>query len=126
MARLTDLSFADAERLLALFQIELEEWFPLEAGSVNSNFLLRARGGQEYFARLYEEQGPSGADFEFRVNEALSQAVSTKPCPRRGSLSPGPSPPWTVAFTSCTTRSQWLSTNASTVRCCAKSASPPR
>ena len=74
MARLTELSFADAQRLLTHFRIELGELVPLDAGSVNSNFLLLTPSGQEYFARLYEEQGPSGADFEGRVNQALAQA----------------------------------------------------
>lgn len=73
MARLTELSFTDATRLLAAYGLTLEELTPLEAGSVNSNFLLRA-SGQDYFARLYEEQGPSGADFEFQVNQCLSAA----------------------------------------------------
>jgi homoserine kinase type II len=74
MARLTELAFADAQRLLQAYGLELAELTPLEAGSVNSNFLLSTADGTEYFARLYEEQGPSGADFEFDVNQALAWA----------------------------------------------------
>lgn len=85
MARLTALSFTDATRLLAAYGLTLEELTPLEAGSVNSNFLLRASGG-DYFARLYEEQGPSGADFEFRVNQCMVDAglPAARPVPAKG------------------------------------------
>lgn len=74
MARLTELALPDAARLLRAYGLELAELSPLEAGSVNSNFLLSSADGTEYFARLYEEQGPSGADFEFEVNTALASA----------------------------------------------------
>lgn len=88
MARLTELSFPDATGLLADYGLTLEELTPLEAGSVNSNFLLRA-SGSDYFARLYEEQGPSGADFEFRVNRCMVEAglPAARPVPtQRGQL----------------------------------------
>lgn len=74
MARLTELSFPAAELLLQEYGLELAELTPLEAGSVNSNFLLRTKDGGEYFARIYEEQGASGAAFELALNERLSQA----------------------------------------------------
>jgi homoserine kinase type II len=74
MARRTELTFPEAARLLQAYGLELAELSPLEAGSVNSNFLLSSTDGAEYFARLYEEQGPAGADFEFAVNHALSSA----------------------------------------------------
>jgi len=86
MARLTELSPADAAPLLREFDLDLAALTPLDAGSVNSNFLVETGDGQSYFARLYEEQGPDGADFEFRVNAALAQAglpVAT-PLPARG------------------------------------------
>ena len=85
MARLTELSFTDATGLLTAYGLDLEELTPLEAGSVNSNFLLRA-DGRDYFARLYEEQGPSGADFEFRVNQCMVESglPAARPVPAQG------------------------------------------
>jgi len=73
MARLTELSFAEATRLLSGYGLDLQELTALEAGSVNSNFLLTA-SSRPYFARLYEEQGPGGADFECAVNDCLFRA----------------------------------------------------
>ncbi len=74
MALLTALSSKDAQRLLAEYGVELLVVTPLEAGSVNSNFLLEAEDGRELFARIYEEQGPDGATFEIQLNEALHAA----------------------------------------------------
>jgi homoserine kinase type II len=73
MALLTHLSFEAAALLLAGYGLQLTRLVPLEAGSVNSNFFLEAKGGdgivKELFARIYEEQGKDGALFELRLNE---------------------------------------------------------
>jgi homoserine kinase type II len=74
MALLTPLSHDAARELLIGHGVELRTLTPLVAGSVNSNFLLEAEDGQGYFARIYEEQGPAGADFELRLNQALHRA----------------------------------------------------
>lgn len=74
MARLTPLSTERAQVLLAAYGFELAALVPLEAGSVNSNFLIETSGGRRLFARIYEEQGPEGASFEIRLNEALHGA----------------------------------------------------
>ncbi len=82
MALLTPLSLQHARELLRAYGFELLELVPLAAGSVNSNFFLRAvpHGHSEdekdvhFFARIYEEQGDAGAEFELRLNEALDRA----------------------------------------------------
>lgn len=72
MALLTELTFQEAAGLLAAYGLKLERLTPLSAGSVNSNFFLETEGGRRLFGRLYEEQGPGGAEFEVRLNQALA------------------------------------------------------
>lgn len=78
MAVLTQLPFDAAQDLLDRYGIHLDELTPLQAGSVNSNFFLSGRSSQgqtiSYFARIYEEQGASGAHFELALNQALKRA----------------------------------------------------
>lgn len=82
MALLTPLSRDQARSLLVPYGLELLELSPLAAGSVNSNFFLDVRpstestGGRRrsLFARIYEEQGDGGAEFELLLNEALNRA----------------------------------------------------
>lgn len=74
MARLTPLDLADARRLLADYGLELVTWQSLEAGSVNSNFSGTTSDGRKLFARIYEEQGPDGAEREVALLEALHAA----------------------------------------------------
>lgn len=78
MALLTTLSEAEASRLLHSYGLGLMSLRPLAAGSVNSNFFIEAstQEGQtrSLFARIYEEQEPSGAAFEVRVNQRLAGA----------------------------------------------------
>lgn len=74
MARLTPLAFSDAGRLLADYGLELATWQPLDAGSVNSNFSGTTGDGRKFFARIYEEQGPEGAEREVALLEALHAA----------------------------------------------------
>jgi homoserine kinase type II len=52
---------------------------------VNSNFAVRARSGERFFVRLYEEQGFDGAAAELRViRELCARGVPTPPpLPRR-------------------------------------------
>lgn len=72
MALLTPFPFEEARVVVADYGIELAHVTPLEAGSVNSNFLLEAVHGTRYFARIYEEQGEVGAEFELQLNETLA------------------------------------------------------
>ncbi|MCH2108731.1 MAG: homoserine kinase [Polyangiaceae bacterium] len=72
MALLTPLAHDKARQLLLEWGLQLHELRALEAGSVNSNFLFSTEDGQGYFARIYEEQGPSGAFFELELNERLN------------------------------------------------------
>lgn len=74
MALLTALSFDECRSLLGAYGLELASLQAMEAGSVNSNFLLELTDGTPLFARIYEEQGPVGATFEIEVNEALAGA----------------------------------------------------
>lgn len=74
MALLTALSLDEARPLFAEYGIDLRRLVPLAAGSVNSNFFAEGADGQEYFARIYEEQGESGAQFELLLNERLQEA----------------------------------------------------
>jgi len=74
VALLTSLPLADAARLAREFGLEINSVEPLAAGSVNSNFALRAADGRRYFARLYEEQGRDGALAELQLVAALARA----------------------------------------------------
>ncbi len=75
MALLTALPFDDASELLKNYGLILLDLQALKAGSVNSNFFLSARNSTgaaiELFARIYEEQGNEGAQFELTLNEVL-------------------------------------------------------
>src|SRR5580700_8836297 len=74
MALLTAITEDDARALLALHgRGPLEALQPLLAGSVNSNFALRA-GGERFFLRLYEEQDAAGARAEAAMVERLAAA----------------------------------------------------
>jgi homoserine kinase type II len=74
MALLTELRLSEAQRLASAYGLRLKSVTALAAGSVNSNFFLDTEDGQRFFGRLYEEQGLSGAQFEVRLNLALSSA----------------------------------------------------
>ncbi len=74
MALLTPLTDEDAQRLATAYGLgRCETVTPLEAGSVNSNFILKTSRGS-YFARIYEEQGESGVAFEWAVLHHLRAA----------------------------------------------------
>jgi len=83
MALLTVLPQADALALAAEYGFRLESIEPLAAGSVNSNFFMNGAAGERFFARLYEEQGAAGAEFELRLNELLADAKIAVARPRR-------------------------------------------
>jgi len=89
MALLTQLPFDAACDLLSAYDFTLLQLEPLAAGSVNSNFFLevRTKDGvkRRLFARIYEEQAAAGAEFELRLNQALSQAAIpvARPVPTR-------------------------------------------
>jgi homoserine kinase type II len=74
MARLTPISLTEAKHLGQRFGVQLSEVTALDAGSVNSNFRLRASDGQVLFGRIYEEQDQAGAQTEQRLLIELAQA----------------------------------------------------
>ena len=74
MALLTELSLSSVKPLGKLFELDLCEIEPLTAGSVNSNFRLTDSAGNQYFARLYEEQDHAGAAREHALVAALDDA----------------------------------------------------
>ena len=74
MALITPLSLAEASVLLNEYGVELATIEALQAGSVNSNFRLTDSEGGRYFARLYEEQGLSGARAELAMLLELAAA----------------------------------------------------
>lgn len=74
MALLTSLPLAAAQRLSREFGLDVTAIEPLSAGSVNSNFALTTVDGRRYFARLYEEQGRSGALAELALVSELERA----------------------------------------------------
>jgi homoserine kinase type II len=80
VAQLTRLERDDATSLLRAFALDLMELSPLEAGSVNSNFLLRATQGT-FFARIYEEQDEQGALAEMRLIRELASLAVPTPAP---------------------------------------------
>jgi homoserine kinase type II len=73
LALLTRLSANAAREVARAFGLELGSIEPLEAGSVNSNFVLTARDGRVLFARIYEEQGAEGAARELALARDLSR-----------------------------------------------------
>ncbi len=81
MAMLTPLTPDDADRIARAYDLgDVRAVEPLAAGSVNSNFFFTTARGR-YFLRLYEEQGPAGVAFEWRLLDHLTtQGV---PVPRR-------------------------------------------
>lgn len=77
MALLTALPEESARELLSHYGRELIEIKALSAGSVNSNFFLKTKlqeKEEQLFARIYEEQGAEGAEFELKLNEQLHDA----------------------------------------------------
>ncbi|HEV8551038.1 MAG TPA: homoserine kinase [Polyangiaceae bacterium] len=74
MALLTPLNLDEARELARAFGVELATFEALSLGSVNSNFRATTRDGRVLFARLYEEQGPTGAEAELELLRALERA----------------------------------------------------
>lgn len=74
MARLTEVSLRQAAEALLEYGVEVSDWVPLDAGSVNSNFKVVGATGEVYFARVYEEQDRSGAETELGLIHELHQA----------------------------------------------------
>lgn len=72
MACLTSLSLSDAKRVGAEYGLDIERVWPIEAGSVNSNFRLECADGQQVFGRIYEEQATAGAQAEIRLLHELA------------------------------------------------------
>jgi homoserine kinase type II len=74
VARLTPLSFAEAQGLGRGFGLDVAESEALDLGSVNSNFRWTTADGRQFFARIYEEQGVLGACTELRLLRHLSSS----------------------------------------------------
>jgi homoserine kinase type II len=72
MALLTALTLEAAREFGAEYGLDVEQVEALTLGSVNSNFRFVTRDGSRYFARVYEEQGQSGAEFEVRLLTTLA------------------------------------------------------
>lgn len=80
MALLTPLALGDARRIGAEYGLDLVAVEALTAGSVNSNFSVRAADGARFFLRVYEEQGRAGAVRELAMIAALARlGVPTPP-----------------------------------------------
>jgi homoserine kinase type II len=73
MACLTPLSLTEAQRVGAEYGLSITRVWPLDAGSVNSNFRFECAGGEQVFGRLYEEQGAVGAEAEIRLLHELAE-----------------------------------------------------
>jgi homoserine kinase type II len=83
MAVLTPVSPDDARILVTAYGLgPLESVEGIPAGSVNSNFAIRA-GGACVFLRLYEEQGLEGAVHETAMLERMAAAGVPTPAPLR-------------------------------------------
>jgi homoserine kinase type II len=86
VALLTALSLGDARRLGRTYGVELTRIDALSVGSVNSNFRATSSDGRTLFARLYEEQGQSGAEGELALLEGLAaeSIPVSRPLPHTG------------------------------------------
>jgi homoserine kinase type II len=74
------MTLAEARVALESYDLDAAAVQALSAGSVNSNFLVRAGSGERYFVRVYEEQGFAGAAAELQViRELASNGVPTPP-----------------------------------------------
>ncbi|HWO12824.1 MAG TPA: phosphotransferase, partial [Polyangiaceae bacterium] len=82
MAFLTPMTLAEAQAALGSYDLDIVDVQALGAGSVNSNFSVRARSGERFFVRVYEEQGKGGAEAELTVIRELAAAGVPTPAPR--------------------------------------------
>lgn len=83
MALLTPLAPDAARDLLESYGVGLAELEPLRAGSVNSNFRVRASSGETFFLRIYEEQDAEGAAAEVALLRHLHASGVPSALPRR-------------------------------------------
>lgn len=81
MALFTPLFLAEAKTIGQRYNLEIEAIHPISAGSVNSNFRLVAVDGQQFFLRIYEEQGEAGAQAELTLIRELSSGGIPTPAP---------------------------------------------
>jgi homoserine kinase type II len=81
MALITSVTDAETAIFLEKYGIfELERMTPLAAGSVNSNFKIRA-AQKDFFLRIYEEQDLAGARRDAETVAALAEAGVPTPAP---------------------------------------------
>lgn len=84
MAILTVPSEADLQALAEAYDLgRLESAEGLEAGTVNTSYRL-VLGGRRFFLRIYEEQGPEGAEQEAALLLHLARAGVPTPMPEAG------------------------------------------
>jgi homoserine kinase type II len=87
MALITSVTAAEMAIFLGKYAIsQLEQLTPLAAGSVNSNFRIRA-AEKDYFLRIYEEQDLAGARRDAETVAALAAAGVATPSPVRAANS---------------------------------------
>jgi homoserine kinase type II len=81
MATYTPLDLLQARDIAAAFGLAVQSIRGVPAGSVNSNYRLELEDGQTVFARIYEEQGPEGAESEARLLDHLARHGVATPRP---------------------------------------------
>lgn len=72
----------EARAALAGHELDVVAVEALDAGSVNSNFLIRTWSGERFFVRVYEEQDFEGAATELATIRALAAFGVPTPVPR--------------------------------------------
>lgn len=73
MALLTPMTLEAARQIGREFALDVAHVEALRVGSVNSNFRFWTPSGESFFARVYEEQGPAGAEAELRMLSELQR-----------------------------------------------------
>jgi homoserine kinase type II len=76
------MTLAEARAALESYDLDAAVVEALGAGSVNSNFRVRASSGERFFVRVYEEQGFAGAAAELQVIRELASHGVPTPAPR--------------------------------------------
>lgn len=75
------MTLVEARRLGAEYGLDVASVQALSAGSVNSNFSLTTRSGQQFFLRVYEEQDHAGARRELGTIAHLARLGVPTPAP---------------------------------------------
>src|SRR5687768_10856247 len=75
------MTLSEAQKALADYDLEVADIQALSAGSVNSNFAVRAQTGERFLLRRDEEQGVDGAATEVMVIRELAERGVPTPTP---------------------------------------------